>query len=215
SKKRSKEVKTGGGGGFGKVSNLSPELQKVVGVPELPRTQVVRKLWAYIKEKNLQDPSNKKNIRCDESLRSIFRVDTINMFQMNKALSKHIWPMDRENAGPAVSTPRARKRKKEKLEDANDAQPKEKRHSGFLAPLPISEAMVKFIGTGERILPRSAVVKRIWDYIKENNLQDPSDKKTVICDDKLKELFEVDSFVGFTVPKLLKTHFIKELKEEQ
>ncbi|PIA52336.1 hypothetical protein AQUCO_01000299v1 [Aquilegia coerulea] len=216
SSSKNKDVKKrGAGGGFAKVSNLSPELQKVVGVPEMARTEVVKKLWAYIKENNLQDPDNKKNIRCDESLRSLFRVDTINMFQMNKALSKHIWPLDQDHAVPVVSTPRVRKRKKDKHEDADDAQPKEKRHSGFLAPLRISEAMVKFIGTGETILPRSAVVKRIWDYIKVNNLQDPSDKKTVICDDKLKELFEVDSFVGFTVPKLLKTHFIKEMKEEQ
>lgn len=59
--------------------------------------QVVKKLWAYIRENNLQDPKNRQNILCDESLRAIFRVDCINMFQMNKALTKHIWPLNVED----------------------------------------------------------------------------------------------------------------------
>ena len=59
--------------------------------------QVVKKLWAYIRENNLQDPKNRQNILCDESLRAIFRVDCINMFQMNKALTKHIWPLNMED----------------------------------------------------------------------------------------------------------------------
>lgn len=43
--------------------------------------------------------------------------------------------------------------------------------SGFLAPIPISDALVKFLGTGESALSRADVVKRIWEYIKQNNLQ--------------------------------------------
>lgn len=43
--------------------------------------------------------------------------------------------------------------------------------SGFLVPLQLSDDLVKFIGTGESMLSRSDVVKRMWDYIKENNLQ--------------------------------------------
>ena len=45
----------------------------------------------------MQDPKNRRNIRCDESLHTLFRVKTINMFQMNKALSKHIWPLENGN----------------------------------------------------------------------------------------------------------------------
>lgn len=58
--------------------------------------QVVKKLWSYIRENDLQDPKNRKNILCDEPLRGLFRVSTINMFQMNKALAKHIWPLSTE-----------------------------------------------------------------------------------------------------------------------
>ena len=81
--------------------------------------------------------------------------------------------------------------------------------SGFLAPLQLSDALVNFLGTGESELARTDVIKRMWDYIKGNNLQDPSDKRKIICDEKLKELFDVDSFTGFTVTKLLAPHFIK------
>ncbi|KAJ8572326.1 hypothetical protein K7X08_008837 [Anisodus acutangulus] len=54
-----------------------------------------------------------------------------------------------------------------------------------------------------KCIARADVIKRIWQYIKENDLQDPADKKTSICDERLKELFQVDSFHGFTVTKLL------------
>lgn len=51
-------------------------------------------MWVYIREHDLQDPKNKRNIICDELLHSLFRVKKIDMFQMNKALSKHIWPIN-------------------------------------------------------------------------------------------------------------------------
>ncbi|KAA3474269.1 upstream activation factor subunit spp27-like isoform X3 [Gossypium australe] len=91
----------------------------------------------------------------------------------------------------------------------DEAKGKEKRQKGFLAPLQLSDALVKFLGTGENELTRAVVIKRMWDYIKENNLQDPADKRKVICDEKLKELFEVETFHGFTVTKLLAAHFLK------
>lgn len=50
-------------------------------------------MWVYIRENNLQDPKDRRKILCDESLHSLFHVKSINMFQMNKALSKHIWPL--------------------------------------------------------------------------------------------------------------------------
>ncbi|MCL7041474.1 hypothetical protein MKW94_012548 [Papaver nudicaule] len=233
------EKRRGGGGGFTKVCSLSPQLQKVIGVPEMARTEVVKQLWAYIRERNLQDPNNRREILCDESLRDLFRVDTINMFQMNKVLSKHIWPLESDEATvtpvktekkeqkrkqdktEATTTPvktekKEQKRKQDKTEGSDDSQPKEKRQKlGFHAPLQLSDALVKFLGTGETSLTRAEVIKKMWEYIKLNNLQDPSDKRQIICDDKLKELFDVKTFVGFTVAKLLAVHFIKSEKSEQ
>ncbi|KAK9053216.1 hypothetical protein SSX86_029848 [Deinandra increscens subsp. villosa] len=221
SKKENKEVKRKGGG-FTKLCSLSPQLQKLTGVPELARTEVVKQLWSYIREHDLQDPANRRNIRCDAPFHELFGVDTIDMFQMNKALAKHIWPLNSDGPAPVSATPKEKKPKREKEEDSDE--PKRKKHqkggggggsgggSGIMAPVPLSEALVKFLGTGEDALARSDVVKRIWDYIKQNNLQDPSDKRQILCDDKLKELFDVETFNGFTVSKLLSTHFIKAEK---
>ncbi|KAL4361534.1 hypothetical protein GQ457_04G002400 [Hibiscus cannabinus] len=229
SSKVDKDVKRRGGG-FNKLCSLSPQLQEFIGESELARTEVVKRLWAYIREKNLQDPKDKRNVLCDESLCALFCVNSINMFQMNKALSKHIWPLNEENAqsdsakmetkskqarekAEADSAKTERKSKKARERGASEVKQKEKRQkkgaSGFLAPLPLSDALVKFFATGENALSRADVVKRIWDYIKQNDLQDPSDKRNILCDDKLKELFEVESFHGFAMTKLLTTHFIK------
>lgn len=215
SKKENKEVKKKGGG-FTKLCSLSPQLQQFTGAPELARTEVVKQLWIYIREHDLQDPANKRNILCDEALRELFGVDSIDMFQMNKALAKHIWPLNSDGA-PVSLAPKEKPQKKEREEDSEEPKRKEKRQkgaggSGILAPIPLSEALVKFLGTGENALARSDVVKRIWDYIKQNNLQDPSDKRRILCDEKLKELFDVDTFNGFTVSKLLTTHFIKAVR---
>lgn len=214
SNKLDDEVVKKKGGGFCKLCSLSPQLQEFVGAPEMARTEVVRQLWVYIKEKNLQDPDNRRNIICDEPLRGLFGVNSINMFQMNKALTKHIWPLDSDDVVQVKSAPKEKKQKKQEREDDPDEpERKEKRQkggkSGFLAPLQLSDALVNFLGTGENELSRSEVVKRMWDYIKGNNLQDPSDKRKVLCDDKLKELFGLDTFVGFTVLKLLTPHLKK------
>lgn len=197
------------GGGFNKVCSLSPQLQELLGVSTLPRTEVVKQIWAYIREKHLQDPDNKKSIICDKPLHALFNVDSIDMFQMNKALSKHILPLDSDEVVSVKSTEQEKQHKHEREEDPDEPKRKEKRIKGFLAPLQLSDALVKFLGTGENELTRAVVIKRLWDYIKENNLQDPSDKRKIICDEKLKELFDVETFVGFTVTKLLAAHFLK------
>lgn len=210
-------------GGFTKVCSLSPQLQKFTGEAELARTEVVKRMWNYIRENNLQEPSNRRNINCDDTLRELFGVDTIDMFQMNKALAKHIWPLDSDGVSTITtsgsgsstakeksSTAKKKRRKQEEDEDSDEPKRKEKRkNSGILAPLQLSDALIKFLGTGESELPRSNVVKRIWEYIKQNDLQDPSDKRKIICDEKLKELFHLDTFTGFGVTKLLTPHFIK------
>lgn len=200
-------------GGFNKPCALSPQLQILIGESELGRPEVVKKIWAYIREKNLQNPQNKRKILCDEVLSGIFRVKTIDMFQMNKVLSKHIWPIEENDATQVKSSVKRRLPKQGREKALDEPKQKEKRQkgggSGFLAPVRLSDALVKFFGNGENALPRADVIKRIWQYIKENELQDPSDKKTIICDERLKELFQVDSFHGFTVTKLLTAHFIK------
>lgn len=216
SKKKNEEVKKRRGG-FNKLCRLSPQLEKFTGAPELPRTEVVKLIWSYIRENSLQDPSNKRNILCDNTLKDLFDVDAIDMFQMNKALAKHIWPLGSDGVSASSTTPKEKQQKHDREEDVDEAKRKKKRqkggqrggNSGFLAPVRLSDALMKFLGTGDTALSRSDVVKRIWEYIKLHDLQDPSDRRMILCDEKLKELFDVDTFQAFTVTKLLTSHFIK------
>uniref|UniRef100_A0A453LWB5 DM2 domain-containing protein n=1 Tax=Aegilops tauschii subsp. strangulata TaxID=200361 RepID=A0A453LWB5_AEGTS len=110
---------------------------------------------------------------------------------------------------PKKSTPKAKPQKRDRSEANKQKGGSSGSTSGLLAPLVLSDDLAKFIGTGESMLSRSDVVKRMWVYIKENNLQDPSDRRKIICDEKLKDLFQVESFTGFTVSKLLNPHFTK------
>ncbi len=74
-----------------KPLNVSSELAKVVGNGPMPRSEVVKKLWVYIKGKNLQDPKNKRNINADANLKAVFGGKAVvNMFEMTKLVSKHL-----------------------------------------------------------------------------------------------------------------------------
>ncbi len=74
-----------------KPLNLSAELEAVVGKGPLPRTEVVKQLWVYIKNNNLQNPQNKRNILADEKLKAIFGgKGEVTMFEMTKLVSAHM-----------------------------------------------------------------------------------------------------------------------------
>lgn len=74
-----------------KPLNVSDDLAAVVGKGPMPRSEVVKELWAYIKKNNLQDPKNKRNINADAALKKVFDgKDTVNMFEMTKLVSKHL-----------------------------------------------------------------------------------------------------------------------------
>jgi chromatin remodeling complex protein RSC6 len=76
---------------FMKPMNISAELAVIVGKGPMPRSEVVKKLWVYIKGHNLQDPKNKRNINADESLKKVFGgKEVVNMFEMTKLVSKHL-----------------------------------------------------------------------------------------------------------------------------
>lgn len=69
----------------------SKELAAVVGEGPMPRTEVTKKLWAYIKKNALQDTKNKRNINADEKLGKVFGgKKAVNMFEMTKLVNKHL-----------------------------------------------------------------------------------------------------------------------------
>jgi upstream activation factor subunit UAF30 len=66
-------------------------LSAVIGAKAMPRTEVTKKLWAYIKKNGLQDKKNKRNINADATLKAVFGgKSTVNMFEMTKLVSKHV-----------------------------------------------------------------------------------------------------------------------------
>ncbi len=74
-----------------KPLNVSADLAVVVGNGPMPRSEVVKKLWVYIKGKNLQDPTNKRNINADAALKKVFGgKEVVNMFEMTKLVAPHL-----------------------------------------------------------------------------------------------------------------------------
>ncbi|KAK0750031.1 SWIB/MDM2 domain-containing protein [Schizothecium vesticola] len=88
------EKKRKAGGGFQKPFNLSNSLQMLLGEPQLSRPQVVKKLWEHIKANELQDPSDKRQIVCDDKMQAVFERSRVDMFQMNKLLGSHLYPIE-------------------------------------------------------------------------------------------------------------------------
>ena len=68
----------------------SPALAAIVGAKPLPRTEVTKKVWDYIKANKLQDAKNKRNINADAKLKEIFKKPQVSMFEMTKLISAHL-----------------------------------------------------------------------------------------------------------------------------
>lgn len=76
---------------FMKPMNISDALGKVVGSKPIPRTEVTKKLWLYIKKNKLQDSVNRRNINADDNLKVVFGgKKTVSMFEMTKLVNKHL-----------------------------------------------------------------------------------------------------------------------------
>lgn len=76
---------------FMKPMKISDELAKVVGAGPMPRSEVVKALWVYIKKNDLQDPKAKRNIVADANLKEVFGGKAVvDMFEMTKLVSKHL-----------------------------------------------------------------------------------------------------------------------------
>ena len=84
---------TSGGarGGLARPVTPSSDLAKITGSDPLPRSEIVSKMWDYIRKNNLQNPENKREILADDTLRPIFGgKDKVSMFEMNKHISNHV-----------------------------------------------------------------------------------------------------------------------------
>lgn len=85
-----KTAKAASPSAFSKPLTPSKELAAVVGHDPLPRTEVVSKVWEYIKKHKLQNETNKREILADDKLKAVFGKDKVTMFEMNKYLAQHL-----------------------------------------------------------------------------------------------------------------------------
>ncbi|KAK4439738.1 Upstream activation factor subunit UAF30 [Sesamum alatum] len=195
----------GGPGGLNKLCGVSPELQTIVGQPTLPRTEIVKQLWAYIRKNNLQDPNNKRKIICNDELRLVFETDCTDMFKMNKLLAKHILPLE-----PTKQTAENAKRQKVDVVKVEVVGSESKSDD----PVPIvliSEALASFFGTDEREMSQAEVLRQMWEYIKVNQLEDPLNPAAIICDSKLQELLGCENISALGIPEMLaRRHLYKK-----
>ena len=88
--KKAATKQTKAGTGIHAPVTPSPELGAVVGKDAMPRSEVISKVWEYIRAHNLQNPENKREIVADDKLKKVFGKDRVTMFEMNKYLSAHV-----------------------------------------------------------------------------------------------------------------------------
>ncbi|KAJ3304906.1 hypothetical protein HDU76_005106 [Blyttiomyces sp. JEL0837] len=217
------------GGGFQTPYILSEPLSKVCGVcggaQNIARHEVVKRLWEYIKGNKLQDPGNGKNILCDEALREVFKTAQVDSFKMMKLMGKHLkkasevtdgagfgeveeFSEDDDDDQPKTKRAKTKEKKKTTAAGKGKKESKTKGKSVFSRPYYLSQPLSVVCGTTDPIA-RHEVVKRVWAYIKEKDLQDPKDKRWFFADDALKAVFKKDRVNAFGMNKTLSDHLTK------
>eukprot|EP01041_Mallomonas_annulata_P004677 gene4677-9270_t len=194
-------------GGFGAEVQLSDELNSFFGVITMSRTDVTKGIWEYIKKNNLQNPANKREIVSDETFMKIFKKKKFDMFAMTKMLSKKS-PQTKKRKSTSTST-------STKVKDEEDGTGVTKtkavssggRGAVFNATMQLSSGLSKILGEDQ--LSRPQVVSKMWVYIKEHDLQNPSDKREIILNEPLAKLFKTDRVTMFSINKHLSEHITK------
>ena len=195
--------------GLAKPAILSAGLAQLLNVPDrrLPRTQVIKKMWQYIRSENLQDPSDKRKVRCDGPLYELFKVKTCTIFNMNKYLSKHLYSESEvlEYGGGEDDASGEPAAKKAKVEGGAKV-------SGFQQMLELSPGLSDMLGVDR--VRRSDLTKKIWEYIKSRNLQDPANKRHILWDAQAQAAFRVEACDMFKMQRLLIAHSRTEGSDE-
>jgi len=194
-------------GGLSAVKEISDELAAFLGERRVARTTIVKSLWAYVRENNLQNPNDKREILLDDKMKSVFGVDSFTMFTMNKYIGAHVEPYKPVDLTTS-STPKKRKA------GCKDASATKKGRAGTQAPYRLSEALAAVVG--KEVLPRPQVTQGLWAYIREHDLQNPKDKREIICDDALRSVMGGKKKVTmFTMNKHITPHLLERVGKSE
>lgn len=212
---------------------LAEPLANFLGDVVIPRSQIPKRISDYAKQHQLQDPTDRRKINCDDALNAALNVNNFTFFSLAKIVSGLVYKPDEcdaelqqlaktcednylqekirkraeDEANGVVKEPKGKgKTKKQKVQTPDVTRTR--KPSGLLKPMQLSDALVAVCG--ETQLPRSEVLKKVWVYIKENHLKDPNDSKRILCDDKLQAVFDGNISVSHMgINKFLSAHMTK------
>ena len=179
---------------------LSDEMAEFIGSPQLQRTQCLKRVWQYIKANQLQDG---RSIIVDATLSRLFEPP-LDAGQLMKQLPRHLL---QKVEGSSLPRPGSKAAKRKAAAERGD-DGKKPRSGGYQKALRVTDQLAVVLGKDNCSRPEA--VKMMWAYIKERDLQDPANKRNIICDDTLRGLFGVDKFQGFSMMKYLNKHFIPD-----
>mmetsp|Transcript_34721 Transcript_34721/g.84990 ORF Transcript_34721/g.84990 Transcript_34721/m.84990 type:complete len:336 (+) Transcript_34721:67-1074(+) len=218
--RRKKRLKVGGRkvAGINKPMVVLSPLRELLGKDVMPRTHIQKGIMAYVKENGLQDPDDGRKVNCDDVLRNCFGVDDFTIFSVNKHITNLIKKpeecskelqdkaaaleaeMQQELDNRVYEEP-VRKKKKRKV----DPDAPKRQHPR----MKLSPELAAVCGTTH--LSRFEVVKKLWEYIRENNLQDEANRRNILCDDPLQRVFDNEKVVtAFSMNKYLSKHLTKD-----
>jgi len=126
----------------------------------------------------------------------VFETDCTDMFKMNKLLAKHIISLE-----PTKESGQAKRLKVDVESTTESTEPGS-------SPVIISEALAKFLGTAGREMLQSEALRRVWEYIKVNHLEDPLNSMVILCDAQLGELLGCESISALGIQEMLARHHL-------
>ncbi|KAL7318774.1 hypothetical protein PS15m_001979 [Mucor circinelloides] len=189
------------------LSNYSPMAHYNVSLQHQNDSNLNKMLYAQHhhqqQQQHLQQLQQPHNLQINKKRKANAGANNIDL------MDEHLL-QQQAGGGIQKKKTKAKKKKAPKIVDPN-APPKPKRKTGLNKPLILSPALSELMD-GEKELSRPELVQKLWKYIKGNDLQDPADRRFILCDDKLKKIFDQDRINSFGMNKDLSAHLTK--KEE-
>mmetsp|Transcript_24692 Transcript_24692/g.35905 ORF Transcript_24692/g.35905 Transcript_24692/m.35905 type:complete len:332 (+) Transcript_24692:93-1088(+) len=201
--------------GLTAVKLISDDMAAFLGKgKKMARTELVKGLWEYIKKHDLQNPNDRREILLDGPMKKLFGVDKVTMFSINKYVGAHIHPFKPVDLDSNTSSATPRKRKAaQQAKKGKEGDAKKSRKQGGQAPYRLSDALARVVG--KDILPRPQVTQALWAYIRKHNLQNPEDKREILCDELLRKVMGQSKVTMFTMNRLITPHLLEKVDKSE